>query len=198
MSGIPPNESPDLQQRILRVALEAFAERGYSSTSMRLVAERAGCTKPALYYHFGSKEELFRAVVDACERDIAPAFEHALERATTTRERIEAFATALYSSVESDPVAMQLMLSLQSRPDQAQPDVDMAAKLERGVTLVAGLLAPGVEAGEVRDDVDLREAADLILTVLHARIYLATKGIPMPPDSPRRITDLLFRGLSPR
>lgn len=48
---------------ILRKAAELFAERGYDAVSVREIVEAAGITKPALYYHFGSKEGLAQAVV---------------------------------------------------------------------------------------------------------------------------------------
>lgn len=44
--------------RLLASARKVFAERGYQAASVDLVSERAGCTKGALYHHFGSKEGL--------------------------------------------------------------------------------------------------------------------------------------------
>ena len=46
----------DTRERILDTALDMFIERGYDKTSLREIAERVGVTKPALYYHFSSKE----------------------------------------------------------------------------------------------------------------------------------------------
>jgi AcrR family transcriptional regulator len=50
--------------RLLQAARETFAERGYNGASLDLVSERAGCTKGALYDHFGSKEGLLLALLD--------------------------------------------------------------------------------------------------------------------------------------
>ncbi len=50
------------RQRIVEIALELFATRGYERTSMREIAERLGVTKTALYYHFESKESLLEAI----------------------------------------------------------------------------------------------------------------------------------------
>lgn len=52
----------ELAERIRTVALEEFAARGYG-VSLQQIAERSGCTKANVLYHFGSKEELFRAVL---------------------------------------------------------------------------------------------------------------------------------------
>jgi AcrR family transcriptional regulator len=58
----------DTRQRILDVASELFAEQGYDATSLREIADRMGFTKAALYYHFQSKDDILKALVQ-------PAFE---------------------------------------------------------------------------------------------------------------------------
>jgi AcrR family transcriptional regulator len=54
----------DTRARLLAAARHAFAARGYHATSADRVSELAGCTKGALYDHFGSKEGLFLALLD--------------------------------------------------------------------------------------------------------------------------------------
>lgn len=53
----------DTKQRIQAVARELFAEKGVQKTSLQEIADRLGITKPALYYHFGSREDLVRSIV---------------------------------------------------------------------------------------------------------------------------------------
>jgi len=53
----------DTRQRILDTALDLFIEQGYDKASLREIAERVGVTKAALYYHFASKEEIFRTLM---------------------------------------------------------------------------------------------------------------------------------------
>ena len=66
----------DTRRRILETALEVFAVEGYEGASTRQLAERAGVNLPAIQYYFGSKEGLFRAVIDSIvertERHMAP------------------------------------------------------------------------------------------------------------------------------
>ncbi len=55
--------------RILKKALELFSEKGYDATSVREICEAAGITKPTLYHFYGSKEGVYRAIVEgALER----------------------------------------------------------------------------------------------------------------------------------
>jgi AcrR family transcriptional regulator len=52
------------RSRLLASARQTFARQGYQATSLERVSENAGCTKGALYDHFGSKEGLFLALLD--------------------------------------------------------------------------------------------------------------------------------------
>ena len=54
----------DTRARLMAAARRTFAERGYHASSAERISERAGCTKGALYDHFGSKEGLFLALLD--------------------------------------------------------------------------------------------------------------------------------------
>lgn len=55
--------SATTKERILDAAERLFAERGVDATSLRRVTSAAGVNVAAIHYHFGSKEELLRAVV---------------------------------------------------------------------------------------------------------------------------------------
>jgi AcrR family transcriptional regulator len=55
----------DTGARVLRAAAELFAERGFHGTTMRDIAERAGANVASGHYHFGSKRDLYVAVLRA-------------------------------------------------------------------------------------------------------------------------------------
>jgi AcrR family transcriptional regulator len=57
-------ESEKTKERVLTVALEVFARAGFASANLRKIAELAGTTHSLIRHHFGSKEDLWRAVVD--------------------------------------------------------------------------------------------------------------------------------------
>ncbi len=49
----------DTQRRILGAALDVFAEVGFNETRVELITERAGCSRPAFYQYFSSKDDVF-------------------------------------------------------------------------------------------------------------------------------------------
>jgi AcrR family transcriptional regulator len=60
----------ETRERLLDAAEQLFGARGFEGTSMRSVTAEAGANLAAVHYHFGSKEELFRA---AASRRMGPA-----------------------------------------------------------------------------------------------------------------------------
>jgi AcrR family transcriptional regulator len=60
----------DTKEKIINVAERLFAERGFAGTTLRNVISEADVNLAAVHYHFGSKEELFRAVVKRFARPI--------------------------------------------------------------------------------------------------------------------------------
>ena len=53
----------DTRDRILDAARALFAQKGVQKTSLQEIADQLGITKPALYYHFASREDLLRSIV---------------------------------------------------------------------------------------------------------------------------------------
>ena len=56
------------KERILRIALELFAQNGYLGTSMNDIAGQLGFTKAALYKHYSSKQEILDKIVERMNR----------------------------------------------------------------------------------------------------------------------------------
>ena len=51
------------RQRIQAVARDLFLQQGVQRTSLQDIADKLGITKPALYYHFASREDLVRSIL---------------------------------------------------------------------------------------------------------------------------------------
>ncbi|MFM9593816.1 TetR/AcrR family transcriptional regulator [Streptomyces scabiei] len=90
------------RRRIQEVALELFAERGYEKTSLREIAEALRVTKPAIYYHYQSKEEILESIFQGVGRPVAEAIEWAREQPRTLetkRELLRRYEAALNDTV---------------------------------------------------------------------------------------------------
>jgi AcrR family transcriptional regulator len=64
-------QSEATRRVLLKVARELFARRGYAGVSTEEIVKKAGVTRGALYHHFGGKQDLFRAVFEQLEQEVA-------------------------------------------------------------------------------------------------------------------------------
>jgi AcrR family transcriptional regulator len=85
------------RRRILAAALQEFSAKGIDGARVDAIAERAGTNKRMLYYYFGSKDDLFRAVLRQRLAERAPT---ARERDRTGSTRIAELQDKLESSMD--------------------------------------------------------------------------------------------------
>src|SRR5213075_247063 len=67
------------REEILDAALAVFAEQGLHGSSTEEVARRAGISQPYVFRLFGTKKELFKAVIARCFRQTLERFQQAAE-----------------------------------------------------------------------------------------------------------------------
>jgi AcrR family transcriptional regulator len=80
MVGVTERKTKDERREdILDAALVEFAERGLHGSSTEDIARRAGISQPYVFRLFGTKKELFKAVVARCFRETLEAFQRAAE-----------------------------------------------------------------------------------------------------------------------
>ncbi|WP_321529924.1 TetR/AcrR family transcriptional regulator [uncultured Desulfuromonas sp.] len=79
------------RDRILKAAQETFQASGFIGASMDRIAEKAGVTKQTVYRYFTTKEELFKATLEAQRRLAKESFLDALQL-SDTRQALTTFA----------------------------------------------------------------------------------------------------------
>lgn len=92
-SGAKPRNPEATRRRILAAARREFAQKGLAGARVDVIARRARANKQMLYHHFGGKEELYVAVLEAAyggmrEAEAALDLEH-LEPVAALRRLIE-------------------------------------------------------------------------------------------------------------
>jgi AcrR family transcriptional regulator len=88
----PAEEAEETRRRIVDAALALFAERGYEGVSVRDIAEGAGAAHGLIRHHFGSKEGVWRAVVDAAGAEYEGALRSLMAGAVSEEEAVVAAA----------------------------------------------------------------------------------------------------------
>jgi AcrR family transcriptional regulator len=94
---------------LIGVATELFAANGYDGTAIPAVLDAAGVSRGALYHHFGSKEALFEAVLQAVEAQATRKVTRAAGGATDPLDGLRR-GCAAYLAMCRDPVVRRISL----------------------------------------------------------------------------------------
>ncbi len=148
----PANPEMSTADRLAQVALELFAARGYSGTSLAEIAGRLGIRKPSLYNYYRSKDELFLDLFQKSLDQWREASRPTLETEGTCAERLRRHLESAVGFAVSDPHATALCRAAVSQvsgevAERVQELIDRhrveyQARLRR-------LFVQGMEAGEI-------------------------------------------------
>jgi AcrR family transcriptional regulator len=161
---MPARTETGTRERIIETALALFSERGTSAVSVRELAEASLVTVPGLYYHFGSKAELIRAVYAARADGTVGRFDGPLPTpvSETVESRIVEQSAREFARLVDDAEFLRLMHreAFLGDPDALEVGAALAEEWrDRWQRVLAG-------SRDVRADADLVAAADVIATFL--------------------------------
>jgi len=191
-----PARDGSTSARILQAASKLFTEKGFSNVSIRDVCRASGITAPVLYYHFGSKKELFEAVVGetVSMRGFIDELTKAAESADPQRG-LQSFVEAYLALFPTRAFRPGLYLR-----DSATLDRDTArmvsGELDEVQAIAASLIERGMKSGDFRD-ADSKLAADCLLGMLNRVIF---QGIHFSKESDKRgygrfVVDFFLRAM---
>ena len=178
-------------------AVLLFTTRGYAATSVREIVEMAGVTKPALYYHFDSKEGIYLAILEELVKIADDGIATSRVASGTAKERLEGFLLGIYGLFETKKSWVRMINAVFWGPAQGAPPFDFETFHRKMLAVLSEIVTEGIAAGELRsanpDDVTLALMGvlsfNMDLTLAHPEIGLGRDGF-------RRVLDLLFSGVA--
>jgi AcrR family transcriptional regulator len=99
------------REQLLEVALEVFARQGYHQASMNEIAEAAGVTKPVLYQHFASKQDLYLELLQDVAERLNEAVLRGTAAATGPRDQVERGFRAFFEWMAEKPARFGILFS---------------------------------------------------------------------------------------
>ncbi|MEY2452821.1 MAG: hypothetical protein QOD92_2395 [Acidimicrobiaceae bacterium] len=131
---------------LLAAARELFAADGFAATGREQIAERAGVSRGALYHHFGSKEKLFRAVVEELEVEIGEQVMIAASQSDDAAEELRLGCMAFLDAC-LDPAVRRVVLI--EAPVVLGWEQWREIDAQHGLSLVTAALSAVVESGQM-------------------------------------------------
>ena len=151
------------KREILDIATGEFAERGYAGARVDEIADRMRTTKRMIYYYFGSKEQLFVAVLEDAYTAIRRAERQVDVDGLDPASAIRRVAELTFDHHESHPEFLRLV-SIENihRAEHMAKSPAIAELGSPAIDLLAEILERGRADGVFRDDVDAVDVHMLI------------------------------------
>jgi len=187
----------DVRERLLSGATRLFASKGYAATTVREIVERAGVTKPVLYYYFRSKEGIYLELMREPFGRFTAIVEETLLEAGSARERLIRLCLRAYDIFIENIDAARVMYSIYYGPPQGAPFVDFDAYHHRFREAVLQVVREGVRDGEFRR-VNLDDAVLAVIGPLNVAMEVELCHPPQSigRDGVRRVLELVLEGIA--
>lgn len=140
----------DLESRIIRAAQDLFVEKGYVATSMGLIAQRVGITRPTLHYYFSTKESMFQAVFGSIAGSLLSRVEAILKRPIPIMERLELIVDDYLQHFKANPSLPQFLCGEIRRNADHLVEEAKLCRLDEFGEMIRVCLGKEMEAGNIR------------------------------------------------
>ena len=189
LMGRPRDERAD--RAILAATLELMAENGAHGLRMDEVAGRANVGKATIYRRYRSKDELITAAVAGLVSEI-----HVPDTGRTRADLTALMQSAVEvyrGSVEA--AVMPSLVEAMSR------DAELARLVRRGFlarrrAALRAVLDRGIQRGDLRDNLDIELALDVLGGPLFYRLLIT--GGPIDEQLAEGVVELIMRGFAPQ
>jgi AcrR family transcriptional regulator len=180
----------DARTKILETATRLFAAHGYDSTSLSHVAKAASVSKALIFWHFETKENLFKAVLSRTIEPYSLDIDDldGLSEPAQLRRLIDLYYEFVTENVFSVRFFLSLFLRDDKRPDSLFGKILDLYRLYQ--QLLGDVIARGQERGTLSKDVNPALHAALILSALNGILVQQFMDEPDPLASTGLVAQL--------
>jgi TetR/AcrR family fatty acid metabolism transcriptional regulator len=192
-----PDSREARRRAILESAVRVFAENGFFAARIRDIAAGAGVAEGTIYLYFDGKDDLLLTAFRDKVAEFCASVSDVLSGALPFEERLARFVALQFESIEADPPLATVLL-LESRQSSKFYGGAVRDVLRSYAQAIDGLLASGVQSGELRADADVPLARRMLIGALEEielEWLLGEQHRPLVPMAPR-VAATFLRGLA--
>jgi TetR/AcrR family transcriptional regulator len=172
----------ETRELILRAAETEFANRGFARARLEDIAEPVGITRAAIIYHFGDKQALYAAVLEATFKALAERIRAALEADAPHAERIERLIGAWVDYAAERPTLARLFMR-----EVADSPTELTPELRQLVDPMFSVVTEGIEAGQQDGAFRSVDPALVVSVLAGATVWFVTNAPLLGGEEGRRL-----------
>jgi len=161
------------KNQILEAALRVFVKSGFSKTTMDDIVNESGLSKGAIYHHYGSKKELFLALIDYWENYF---FKNIINKDLTNNNPDELLRDITLDVIKAFKSSKHIFLAELEFWSLSNHDLDVRKRTtelySKLIVLFRNIISKGVSSGLYKN-IDLDVAALSVMTSLQGVIWFS-------------------------
>ena len=162
----------DTRETLIAAARALFANPGFAEVALETIVREAGVTRGALYHHFADKTELFAAVFEQVEGEMAARMAEAVAAARETDPvEVMRLGTRFWLDACADPEVQRIVLMDAPAVLGWERWTEIGQRYNIGV--VTALLADAIDSGRIPTQPVEATALTMLGAVREATLYIA-------------------------
>ena len=158
---------------LLKEAETLARTRGYAAFSYADLAKRVGIRKASIHHHFPTKEILGVALIDGYLASFKTALAKVLEDETSARGRLGVYSGFFIDSLRDGLMPLCAALSAEAAALPQSMRAQVSTFFELHLDWLSGVVCDAIADGEFRADLDVRQTATMLLSVLEGASLVA-------------------------
>jgi AcrR family transcriptional regulator len=163
---LPKKSTRIRKEEIVQAALEVIGKNGVRSLTIAAIAAAAGMSEANLYRHFGGKDEIFTALADYIGSAVMGKAATIAAGSRGPLEKLETIFMSHMSLIAEQPGIPRLVFSEDVHLGNRKLAETIAFRMGSYVETITGVIAAGIQEGELRQELSPRETAITLLGMI--------------------------------
>ncbi|MDI6908462.1 TetR/AcrR family transcriptional regulator [Nocardioides sp.] len=194
----PESEAPHTRRaELLQIAAGLFAEKGFKNTTVRDIADAAGILSGSLYHHFDSKESMVDEILRTFQEELFGQYDDILGGDLDPRAKLEQAVLVSFEAIDKHRDEVAIFQNEAAYLLTFDRFAYLADRNRQSQEVWLTLLRTGVDAGVLRDDLDLELTYRFIRdTVWVAVSWYRPGGRRTHTEIARQYLSILLEGIA--
>lgn len=184
-AGLRTRQKIERQADILAAAISVMSEKGYHSTRISDIAERAGVAYGLVYHYFGSKQNILSYILESLWDRFGARIEKISAQDISTARKLTEISDYMLDTLIARPDIIRLLVQeiVRARHLENLPNIEIARRI---IQMIENIFKEGIRKGELPADADPRllsiaffGSIEMVLTSLSTGIFSPVRE----PDS---------------
>jgi TetR/AcrR family transcriptional regulator, cholesterol catabolism regulator len=185
------------REELLAIAARLFAQKGFRNTTVRDIADAAGILSGSLYHHFDSKESMVDEILSTFQEELFGQYDEILASSDDARRKLERAVLVSFDAIDKHHDEVAIYQNDAAHLLGFERFAYLGTRNQQSREVWLRLLQDGIDAGVLRDDLDLELTYRFIRdTVWVAVSWYRPGGRRTHTEIARQYLTILLDGIS--